>query len=323
MKAAVVERYGPPEVVRIREVPKPVPANAEVLVRTFATTVNSGDARVRALRVPRGLKLPMRLKLGFTKPKNAILGFELAGRVEAVGSAVTHFQPDDRVIASRGFNFGCHAEFATVAEQGAIARIPENLSYQDAVALCFGGTTALNFFRLGKLTAGEALLINGASGAVGTMAVQLAKHFGAEVTAVCSGANAELVRGLGADHVIDYTTDDFTRNGQRYDVIMDNQGNAPYSRVKGSLKPGGRFLMVVGNLWQMLAASRQKATVNSSANDSSTTTTDRYHTLLSLAEDGALRPVIDSVLPFAEIVDAHRRVDGGHKVGSVVLSFGS
>jgi NADPH:quinone reductase-like Zn-dependent oxidoreductase len=130
------------------------------------------------------------------------------------------------------------------------------------------------------------------------------------------------VRGLGADHVIDYTSDDFTRNGQRYDVIMDNQGNAPYSRVKGSLKPGGRFLMIVGDLWQMVAASRQKATVNSSANDSSTTTADRYHTLLSLADDAVLRPVIDSVLPFAEIVEAHRRVDGGHKVGSVVLTFG-
>jgi NADPH:quinone reductase-like Zn-dependent oxidoreductase len=264
----------------------------------------------------------MRLKLGFTRPKKPILGFELAGQIESVGSAVSRFQPGDRVVASRGFDFGCHAEFATVAEQGAIARIPENLSYQDAVALCFGGTTALNFFRLGKLAAGETLLINGASGAVGTMAVQIAKHFGAEVTAVCSGANAELVRGLGADHVIDYTSDDFTRNGQRYDVIMDNQGTAPYSRVKGSLEPGGRFLMIVGDLWQMVAASRQKATVNSSANDSSTTTADRYHTLLSLAHDAVLRPVIDSILPFAEIVEAHRRVDGGHKVGSVVLTFG-
>ncbi|HEX2785888.1 MAG TPA: NAD(P)-dependent alcohol dehydrogenase, partial [Ilumatobacteraceae bacterium] len=186
---------------------------------------------------------------------------------------------------------------------------------------CFGGTTSLTFFRLGKLTAGEAVLINGASGAVGTMAVQLAKHLGAEVTGVCSGANAELVRGLGADHVIDYTTDDFTRNGQRYDVIMDNHGNAPYARVKGSLKPGGRFLMVIGNLWQMVAASWQKATISASTNDSSMTA-DGYRTLMSLAEQGVLKPVIDSVLPFAQIVEAHRRVDSGHKVGSVVLTFG-
>ena len=165
------------------------------------------------------------------------------------------------------------------------------------------------------------MLINGASGAVGTMAVQLAKHLGAEVTAVCSGAHAELVSGLGADHVIDYRAEDFTRNGQRYDVIMDTHGNAPYARVKGSLQPGGRFLMVVGDLWQMLAATWQKATISASRNDSSTTA-DNYRTLMSLAEQGVLKPVIDSVLPFAQIVEAHRRVDGGHKVGSVVLTFG-
>ncbi len=321
MKAAVCERYGPPEVVQVREVPKPVPADGEVLIQAFATTVNSGDTRVRALRVPRGLRLLMRLKLGFAKPKQSILGFELAGQVEAVGSAVTLFRVGDRVIVSRGFDFGCHAEYVTVAEQGAIAKIPDNMSYQDAVALCFGGTTALTFFRLGKLAAGEAVLINGASGAVGTMAVQLAKHLGAEVTGVCSGANAELVRGLGADHVIDYKTEDFTGNGQRYDVIMDNHGNAPYARVKASLKPGGRFLMVIGNLWQMLAASRQKATISASTKDSAMTA-DGYRNLMSLAEQGVLKPVIDTVLPFAQIVEAHRRVDGGHKVGSVVLTFG-
>jgi NADPH:quinone reductase-like Zn-dependent oxidoreductase len=321
MKAAVCERYGPPEVVQIREVPKPAPADGEVLVKALATTVNSGDTRVRALRVPRGLRLAMRLKLGFTKPKQPILGFEMAGQVEAVGRAVTRFQPGDRVVASRGFDFGCHAEYVTVAEQGDIATIPEHLNYQDAVALCFGGTTALIFFRLGKLAPGETVLINGASGAVGTMAVQLAKHLGAEVTAVCGAANADLVSGLGADHVIDYQAEDFTRNGQRYDVIMDNHGNAPYARVKGSLQAGGRFLMVVGDLWQMVAASWQKATISASRNDSSKPA-DNYRTLMSLAEQGVLKPVIDSVLPFAQIVEAHRRVDGGHKVGSVVLTFG-
>ena len=321
MKAAVCERYGPPDVVKITEVSTPVPADAEVLVRGFATTVNSGDTRVRALRVPRGLRLAMRLKLGLTKPKQPILGFELAGQVEVAGRAVTRFQPGDRVVVSRGFDFGCHAEHVAVADQGAIATIPVKLSYQEAVALCFGGTTALTFFRLGKLAPGETLLINGASGAVGTMAVQLAKHLGAEVTGVCSGPNAELVGGLGADHVIDYKTEDFTRNGERYDVIMDNHGNAPYARVKGSLKAGGRFLMVVGDLWQMLAASWQKATISGSTGDSSMTA-EGYRTLMSLAEQGVLKPVIDSVLPFAQIVEAHRRVDGGHKVGSVVVAFG-
>jgi NADPH:quinone reductase-like Zn-dependent oxidoreductase len=320
MKAAVCERYGPPEVVQIQEVPKPAPADGEVLVKAFATTVNSGDARVRALRVPRGLGLPMRLKLGLTKPKQPILGFEMAGQIEDVGSAVTDFQPGDRVVASRGFDFGCHAEYVTVAEKGAMARIPENVSYQAAVALCFGGTTALYFFRLGKVAAGETMLINGASGAVGTMAVQLAKHLGAEVTAVCSDANAELVTSLGADHVVDYATTDFTRNGQRYDVIMDNHGSAPYPRVKGSLQPDGRFLMVIGNLPQMVAASRRKNTIGGSEDDPAMLA-DSYRTLMSLAATGTLKPVIDAVLPFAQIVDAHHRVDTGHKVGSLVLTF--
>jgi NADPH:quinone reductase-like Zn-dependent oxidoreductase len=319
MKAAVCERYGPPEVVQIRDVPQPVPADGEVLVKASATTVNSGDARVRALRVPRGLSLPMRLTLGLTKPKQPIFGFDMAGQVEAVGGAVTGFRSGDRVVASRWTVLGCHAEYATVAED-AVSVIPDDLSDQDAVALGFGGITALNFFRLGKLAAGETVLINGASGAVGVVAVQLAKHLGAEVTAVCSGAHAELVEGLGADHVIDYATEDFTRSGQRYDVIMDNHGNAPYSRSKGSLQPDGRFLMVIGDLWQMLAGSRQKAVVGSSANDSSTIA-ERYGTLLSLAEQGVLKPVIDSVFPFAQIVEAHRRVDTGHKAGSVVVAF--
>jgi NADPH:quinone reductase-like Zn-dependent oxidoreductase len=322
MKAAVCEKYGPPEVVQIREVPKPEPAEGEVLVKAFATTVNSGDARVRALRVPFGMRLPMRLTLGVTKPKAAVLGYDLAGQAEAVGSAVTRFQPGDRMVASRGFDFGCHAEYVAVGEEGAIAPIPESLSYQDAVALCFGGSTALHYLGLGKLAAGESVLINGASGAVGTMAVQIAKDLGAEVTGVCSGANGELVKGLGADHVVDYAAEDFTRNGQRYDVIMDNHGNAPYARVKGSLNPGGRFLMVIGNLWQMVTATRQKAVVASNDNDAAVNA-ESYGTLMSMAERGALKPVIDRVLPFDQIVEAHRRVDSDHKVGSLVLTFES
>jgi NADPH:quinone reductase-like Zn-dependent oxidoreductase len=317
MRAAVCERYGPPEVVRIREVPTPMPADDEVLIRASATTVNSGDARVRALRVPRGLGPLLRVRLGLRGPRQPILGLEVAGRVEAVGSAVTRLRPGDRVVASRGFAFGGHAEYVAVREGAAIAVIPEGLADQDAVALCFGGTTALDFFRRGKLAAGERVLITGASGAVGTMAVQLAAHEGAEVTAVCSAANADLVRDLGADHVVDYAVEDFTRSGERYDVIMDAHGSAPYARVRGSLAPGGRFLMVVGDVGQMLAALGQRATVGGTAMP----TAEGYRTLMSLAEAGALRAVIDSVLPFERIVDAHRRVDGGHKVGSLVLTF--
>ena len=322
MKAAVCERYGPPEVVQIREVPQPAPAEGDVVVKAFATTVNSGDARVRALRVPRGLRLPMRLKLGFNKPKQPILGHEVAGQVEAVGSAVTRFQPGDRVVGSRGFDFRCHAEYVAVAEDGGIALIPGNLSYEDAVALCFGGETALHFFRRGRLAAGETVLINGASGAVGTSAVQIAKHLGAQVTAVCSGANAELVSGLGADRVIDYTTIDFTSDGQRYDVIMDSHGNAPYSRVKGALKPGGRFLMVVGDLPQTLAASWQKATISGSQNDASVTA-DSYRTLMSLAEQGVVKPVIDSVFAMQDVAKAHARMESSAHMGKIVLTWAS
>ena len=255
MKAAVCETNGPPEVVRIREVPTPVPADGEVLVKASATTVNSGDARVRALRVPRGLRSPMRLSTRLDQAETPDPRPRGGWRRRLGRKGVTRFRPGDRVVASRGFDFGCHAEYVTVAEDGAIATIPDDLSYQDAVALCFGGTTAVYFFGRGKLAADEEVLINGASGAVGTMAVQLAKHLGAEVTGVCSGANVQVVKGLGTDHVIDYSTQDFTTNGLRYDAIMDNHGNAPYRRVKESLKPGGRFLMVIGGLGQMVAAS--------------------------------------------------------------------
>lgn len=297
----------------------PVPRAGELLVESRATTVNSGDARLRALRVPRGMSALVRLTMGVTKPRRPVLGFEVAGRVTEVASNVTAFQPGDRVVASRGFKFGCHAEYITVGEHGQVARIPDNVSDDAAVALCFGGSTALHFFERAKLSAGDSVLINGASGAVGVIAVQLAKHRGAEVTAVCSSANVDLVRGLGADHVIDYTTQDFTQNGQRYDVIMDTHGNAPYARVKDSLQPGGRFLLVVGDLFQTAAAMWQRATIGGTGK----VTGDTYRTLMSLAEQGVLRPVIDTVLPFEQIVEAHRRVDSGHKVGSIVLSFGN
>jgi NADPH:quinone reductase-like Zn-dependent oxidoreductase len=317
MRAAVCEAYGPPEVVRITEVPTPVPAAGEVLIRAAATTVNSGDARVRSLRVPRGLGVVVRLRFGLTKPRQPVFGFDVAGRIDAVGPEVTRFQPGDRVIASRDLELGCHAEYVTVAERGAIAAIPDTLSETDAVSLCFGGSTALHFLERAKLAPSQKVLINGASGAVGAMAVQLATHIGAEVTAVCSRANADLVTRLGANHVVDYTAEDFTRNGQRYDVIMDNQGNATYARVKRSLQPGGRVLMVYSELGPMIAASWQKAVIAGTAKVNA----NHLQTLVALTDQGALRPVVDSVLPFAQIVEAHRRVDNGHKVGSLVLTF--
>ena len=319
MKAAVCTAYGPPEVVQIQEVPTPAPGDGEVLIRAAATCVNSGDARLRAMNVPRGMAVPARLRMGLRKLRQPILGFETAGRIDAVGPGVSGWQPGERVLGSRGFRFGCHAEFAVVSAQGTLVKLPESLGEQDAVALCFGGSTARYFFQRGKLAAGESVLINGASGAVGAMAVQLAKHSGAEVTAVCSAANADLVRGLGADHVVDYNAEDFTRDGRRYDIVMDTHGNAPYKRIKDSLKPDGRFLMVVGDLVETLAASRQKATITGTPGDDAIA--ESYRTLMGLAAQGAIKPVIDAALPFTQIVEAHRRVDSGRKVGSLVLTF--
>ena len=319
VRAAVVDRYGPPEVVHIREVPTPVPGDDEILIRVHATAVNSGDARVRSLRVPGGMGFAMRLAMGWSRPKQPILGFEGAGEVTAVGSKVTAFAPGDRVVGSRGFKFGMHAEYATFSAADAITRIPDGMSYEDAVALLFGGGTALLFLRQGHLKAGESILINGASGAVGVMAVQLAKHLGAEVTGVCSTRNIELVRSLGADHVIARDREDFTRDGKTYDVIMDNHGSAPFVRVRGSLKPGGRFLMVIfERLGQMISA-RWTPQVVSVDENKTPITAAIYAELLDLAARGLIRPVIEKVYSFDEIAEAHRRVDTGRKVGSLVV----
>lgn len=324
MKAAVVERYGPPEVVTLRDIPKPVPGDDDVLVRARATTVNSGDARVRGINVPGGpvFAFLMRLSLGFNGPKQPIGGFEMAGEVEAVGRNVTAFKPGDRVVGSHGFRFGLHQEYATFGAGDVLAHIPDGVNYEDAIAVLFGGTTSVMFFRACGLEAGDSILINGASGSVGAMAVQLAKHKGAEVTAVCSSANAEFVRSLGADHVVAYDREDFTRNGKTYDFIMDNHGNAPFARVKGSLKPDGKLLMVIfEKLSSFVSAKRNKQVIEIGQDDDGWSS-ETYAHLLDLVARGILRPVIDTVLPFEQVAEAHRRVDTGHKVGSVVVTFG-
>ncbi len=230
MKAVVYEKYGPPEVLQLKELEKPTPQDNEVLIKISATTVTSGDWRVRSLITPLGFGLIMRLVLGISKPKQPILGSELAGVVESVGKAVSKFKVGDAVFAFSDFAMGCYAEYKCMPQDGAVALKPPNLSFDEAAALSFGGSTALSFIRRGKLQRGESVLVNGASGGVGTAAVQLAMHFGAEVTGVCSAANAELVRAIGARHVIDYTQEDFTQNGVTYDVIVDTVGTAPFSR---------------------------------------------------------------------------------------------
>lgn len=320
MKAAIVKRYGPPEVVQIVDLPRPEPKDNEVLIRTHVTTVNSGDARVRAANVPKGMHFLFRLAMGWNGPRKNISGFELAGEVAAVGREVTKFAVGDRVLGSNEMGFGCHAEYVCLPEDGALVVIPTEMSYADAVALLFGGLTSLTFFRHGQLKAGESLLINGSSGAVGVMAIQLAKHMGAEVTAVCSTANVDLVRSLGADHVIDYTNQDFTKQSIRYDVIMDNHGNAPYGLVKGLLKPGGRFLAVIADLWGMISGKFNSQVVSPNQTDG-VFDIKNFNLLLELTQKGVIKPVIGASFPFERIVEAHRLVDGGHKKGSLVLTF--
>jgi NADPH:quinone reductase-like Zn-dependent oxidoreductase len=320
MKAIVYDRYGPPDVLQLQEVPSPTPRDDEVLIEVRATTATSGDARLRAMNVPAGFGLMGRLAFGVFAPRRRILGGELSGVIVATGKKVTRWQVGTPVFAMTGASMGCYAELRALPEGGAIARKPANLTFEEAAALSFGGTTALHFFRRGKLAPGEQLLINGASGAVGTAAVQIAKQLGAQVTGVCSTANVELVRSLGADVVIDYTRDDFTTRAERYDLIMDTAGTAPFVRSKGSLKPGGRLLLVLAGLPDTLGAllgtmGTDKKVVAGPASER----LEDLRLLAELAEQGKYRPVIDRIYPLERIVEAHVLVDSGRKRGNVVV----
>jgi NADPH:quinone reductase-like Zn-dependent oxidoreductase len=322
MKAFVYARYGGPEVLQLRELPRPVPKADEILIRVCATTVTSGDHRVRALDIPRGFGFISRLMFGFSAPRKQVLGVECAGVVEAIGSSVTSFAAGDEVFAIDGLGMGCYAQYKCMRQGGAIAHKPASLTFEQAAAISFGGATALNFLRRGEVKRGGSVLINGASGGVGTAAVQLAKHLGAEVTGVCSGANANLVRSLGADHVIDYTREDFTLSGVKYDAIMDTVGTAPFSRCAGSLKEGGRMLLVLADLpamleglWAALSSSK-KVIAGPSAEKA-----EDLRFLAQLAQDGELTPFIDRRFAFEQLVEAHHYVDTGRKRGNVVVSL--
>ncbi len=322
MKAIVYESYGPPDVLQLKEVEKPVPKENEILIRIHAATVTSGDCRVRSLNMPFGFGLIARLFLGVSRPRRQVLGTELAGAIEAVGGGVSKFNVGDRVFAFSGMGMGCHAEYKCMSEDAAVVLTPDNLTDEQAAAMSFGGTTALDFFRRAKLQPGERVLVNGASGAVGTAAVQLARHFGAEVTGVCSTTNMELVRSLGATHVIDYRHEDFTQKGETYDVIVDTVGTAPFSRSKNSLKEGGRLLLVLAGLPDMLPIPWVQMT--SSKKIIAGPAAERVEDLLflaTLAETGAFEPVIDRHYPFAQIADAHRYVDSGRKIGNVIVTL--
>ena len=318
MRAAVQTAYGRPDVVVIREVAKPVPRDNDVLVRVVATTVTSGDARLRAFRVPAAFWLPARLFMGVSKPRKTVLGAEFAGVVEAVGPGVTRFKTGDRVFGMHVY--GAHAEYKVVPETAAIATIPDNLDFAEAAAMPFGALTALFFLDRAHIEPGQAVLVNGASGAVGTFGVQLARHRGAHVTAVTSARNAELVTALGADAVIDYQTTDFSQSGQRYDVIMDTVGTVSAARFHRATTPDGRLLAVDGGGGMFLQAALQplfgKRRI---AVGMATEKRADLETIRDLAASGALRATIDRRFPFAEIVKAHALVDSGRKRGAVVI----
>lgn len=322
MRAAVYHRFGGPEVVQVEEVPKPVPKADEVLVRVHATTVSMADHRMRSRDLPKGLGFLGPLVLGIFGPRKPILGMDLAGVVEAVGADVRRFKPGDEVIAMPGPEFAAHAEYKVMRETAAIALKPANLDYAEAVSIVFGGQPALVFLRRGGVKAGDEVLINGASGSVGAAAVMIAKGLGATVTGVCSGANAELVRSLGADHVIDYQSEDFATSGKQYDAIMDCVGNAPFERVRGAIKPGGSLLLVIADLKGMFNASgnSRRGGIRVNASDVKPSASDLAD-LARLAEAGVLKPLIDRRYTLDEIVEAHRYVDTFRKRGSLVVTL--
>ncbi|WP_254431225.1 NAD(P)-dependent alcohol dehydrogenase [Agromyces sp. Marseille-P2726] len=320
MRAAVARRFGAPEVVQVEEVPKPTPKPDELLVRVHASTVSIADHRLRTRDVPDGLGFLIPLSLGVFRPRKRVLGMDVAGVVESVGGAVTGFAPGDEVIAMLGGSFGGHAEYVRVPVSKAIAPKPSSLSMEEAVALVFGGHTALAFLAHVEISSGTEVLVNGASGAVGSAVVQLAKLRGARVTAVCSGTNADLVRSLGADRVIDYTIDDFAANGETYDVIVDCVGNAPFERVEGSIEPGGALLLVITDLKGVLSAKRHSRRSGKLVTMKlAPVSSEDFAEFARFAESGAFRPVIDRVYDLDDVAEAHRYVDTGRKRGNVVL----
>ena len=320
MKAAVYKEYGSPNVVSIKELPLPEVTGNEVRIRVHATTVTSADSRLRAMRIPPGFKLMARIMFGFSKPKNPVLGVEFAGTIDATGPEVEKFNIGDNIFGAFEGR-GTHAEYFTTTEDDAIEHIPEGFTFEEAASLPFGALTSLIFLtKMGNIQSGQKILVIGASGALGTAAVQLARHYGAEVTGVCSTANIELVQSLGASRVIDYTTTDFSKEGEQYDLVYETVGKASFSECKKAIKPGGVCLMATAGipdyirmLFNPLAGSKKLISGVAIFKKK------ELSILKDLMQQGAIRPVIDKIYTLDHITEAHAHVDSGHKKGSVVI----
>jgi NADPH:quinone reductase-like Zn-dependent oxidoreductase len=317
MKAIVYTEYGPPEVLQLKEVAKPLPKVDEVLIRIHATAVNSGDCRLR-----KPDPFAVRLFWGFFKPKTTILGVVFAGKIENIGQNVTQFKIGDNVFGMTGMRMGAYAEYKCLPEKGCIALMPNNINYNEAAAIPFGGNTALDFMRKADIQKGQKVLIYGASGAVGTAALQLAKHFGAEVTGVCSTKNVAFVQSLGADKVIDYTKEDFTLNGEIYDLLFETVGKISFAKSVQSLSKKGTLILgsagvstILMGLWTKMT-SGMKIILGGVAEKA-----ENLIFLRELIEKGTFKPVVTAIYPMEEIVEAHRQVETGHKVGNLVIQI--